>query len=411
MKRFLLYLILFTFCSSNSVVNAQWVSSYGGFVAVEALASSGTNIFAATHNNGIYLSTNNGADWAAASTGLPVASITYTLAFNGDKIFAGTDGNWGVYTSTNNGTNWVQSGFSGIQLKTFLFNGSNMFAGTNGNGAVYLSTDSGINWTAVNSGMGFSPWVNAFAMMGTNLFAGGGSTLGNGVFMTTDNGINWTRPANTGIPNQSITTLSVIGTNLFAGASGAGMFLSTDNGENWTGINTGLTNSGVRASIVVGNNLFVGTYGGGVFLTTDNGANWSKQNTGLAYLYVTSFAISDGKLYAGHFGVSSRSLSEMVTSVEEYKDANLPVEFELSQNYPNPFNPSTTLSFAISHSSLVSLKVFDVLGKEIAILVNENKPAGNYEVNFDASKLSTGVYFYQLRAGTNVETKRMILIK
>ncbi len=89
----------------------------------------------------------------------------------------------------------------------------------------------------------------------------------------------------------------------------------------------------------------------------------------------------------------------------------LPDKFSLSQNYPNPFNPATTIKFSIAASSLVTIKVYDVLGNEIASLVNEEKPAGNYQVIFDSSNLPSGVYFYQLQADSFVETKKMILLK
>lgn len=88
-----------------------------------------------------------------------------------------------------------------------------------------------------------------------------------------------------------------------------------------------------------------------------------------------------------------------------------PNDFSLSYNYPNPFNPSTKLSFVIGHLSFVSVKVYDVLGKEIAILVNEEKPAGNYEIQFDASGLSSGVYYYQLQTENYIETKKMVLLR
>ena len=81
------------------------------------------------------------------------------------------------------------------------------------------------------------------------------------------------------------------------------------------------------------------------------------------------------------------------------------------QNYPNPFNPSTTIKFQIPNSSFVNLKVYDVLGNEVATLVNEEKPAGTYQLSFDASNLSSGIYFYKLQAGNIVETKKMILLK
>jgi hypothetical protein len=88
-----------------------------------------------------------------------------------------------------------------------------------------------------------------------------------------------------------------------------------------------------------------------------------------------------------------------------------PSEFSLNQNYPNPFNPSTTISFSIPNEEFVSLRVFNSLGEEVADLVNETKPAGNYYVSFDASELTSGVYFYKISAGSVVDIKKMMLIK
>jgi len=90
---------------------------------------------------------------------------------------------------------------------------------------------------------------------------------------------------------------------------------------------------------------------------------------------------------------------------------DLPINFSLEQNFPNPFNPSTTIKYQLPKTSLVTIKVFDVLGNEIATLVNEELPAGEYEVEFDASGLTSGVYFYKLTSGDDIETRKMILIK
>ncbi len=97
------------------------------------------------------------------------------------------------------------------------------------------------------------------------------------------------------------------------------------------------------------------------------------------------------------------------TSVEQ--ESGIAKAFALSQNFPNPFNPSTSISFSIPQASLVSLKVYDVLGKEVASLLNETKNAGNYKVNFDASKLSTGLYIYRLVSANSVLSKKMLLVK
>ena len=104
------------------------------------------------------------------------------------------------------------------------------------------------------------------------------------------------------------------------------------------------------------------------------------------------------------------NLFDIVTGVYDDELYN-PIDFKLSQNYPNPFNPSTKISWQSSVGSWQVLKVFDILGKEITTLVNEYKPTGSYEVEFNASALSSGVYYYQLRAGAYIETKKMLLEK
>jgi len=87
------------------------------------------------------------------------------------------------------------------------------------------------------------------------------------------------------------------------------------------------------------------------------------------------------------------------------------VEFRLEQNYPNPFNPKTNIGFRIPDFRFVSLKVYDILGINVATLMNEYLSAGEYAVEFNASELSSGIYFYQLKAGNYLETKKMLLLK
>ena len=89
----------------------------------------------------------------------------------------------------------------------------------------------------------------------------------------------------------------------------------------------------------------------------------------------------------------------------------VPDNYSLSQNYPNPFNPSSVIRFQIKDSRFVRLKVYNILGKEIADLVNENLKAGIYEVTFDGSKLASGTYIYKIIAGNFSDTKRMLMIK
>jgi hypothetical protein len=100
----------------------------------------------------------------------------------------------------------------------------------------------------------------------------------------------------------------------------------------------------------------------------------------------------------------------MTTSVEG-SAAGLPAHFTLDQNYPNPFNPTTVVSFQLPVAGNVTLVVYDMVGREVSVLVDERKDAGVYEVRFDGSNLASGVYFYRLHAGNFVATKRLLLLK
>ena len=141
------------------------------------------------------------------------------------------------------------------------------------------------------------------------------------------------------------------------------------------------------------------------------GPNFTISNTGSATF------LTGGQIYlrAGVSvvlgGVFKTILDTALVGVEDENGKIVPEGFSLDQNYPNPFNPTTKIKFSIPELSFVTLKIFDVVGNEIETLVNQEEPAGSYEVQFSAIDLPSGIYFYQLRAGNFVETKKMILIK
>jgi len=119
-----------------------------------------------------------------------------------------------------------------------------------------------------------------------------------------------------------------------------------------------------------------------------------------------------GQPFDLHFDPNNLIIKDLNSIVTGVKDKNIiPTEYKLEQNYPNPFNPNTTISYTVPEKSFVSLKVTDILGRQVAELVNEEKPHGNYTVSFDAAKLSSGIYFYTLSSGKFFQTKKMILLK
>jgi len=108
--------------------------------------------------------------------------------------------------------------------------------------------------------------------------------------------------------------------------------------------------------------------------------------------------------------ICSGSWGPIPVSVKDVGDG-IPERFLITQNYPNPFNPSTSIQYTVSSRQFVSLKIYDVLGNEIATLVNEEKPAGSYEVEFNSEGISSGIYLYKITAGDFTQTKKMILLK
>jgi hypothetical protein len=130
-------------------------------------------------------------------------------------------------------------------------------------------------------------------------------------------------------------------------------------------------------------------------------------NTGVSDLVINQ----NNRIYIGNSsGVFFGEADSLVVSVDENIKPVLK-SFSLSQNFPNPFNPLTNIGFTISDFGFVSLKVYDILGNEIAILVNEEKQPGTYEVEFHATDLTSGIYFYQLKAGHYLETRKMVMLK
>ncbi|MCB0747263.1 MAG: T9SS type A sorting domain-containing protein [Ignavibacteriae bacterium] len=115
-------------------------------------------------------------------------------------------------------------------------------------------------------------------------------------------------------------------------------------------------------------------------------------------------------IYPQHFSLLSAGIIDGTTDVSKI-DNSVPAKFELKQNYPNPFNPTTKISFSLSENNYTQLRIYNILGKEVASLINDYKKAGNYEVNFNASKLVSGIYFYTISSGNFVKTNKMILLK
>jgi hypothetical protein len=208
--------------------------------------------------------------------------------------------------------------------------------------------------------------------------------------------------------NTQILAMVSSGSSLFAGTA-KGIFYSTYRGNTWT-LSTheipGVSSFAIKDTVI-----FAGTVYHGVFRSTDNGINWSPYNYGIDYTYdIYALSIKDSYIFAGTANRVWRRIYSQITSVD-LETGYIPTNIKLYQNFPNPFNPTTNISYSISQPGIVSIIVYDILGRKVATLLNEEKNTGNYSIDFDGVALSSGIYFYQLKVNDFIETKKMVLLR
>jgi hypothetical protein len=162
----------------------------------------------------------------------------------------------------------------------------------------------------------------------------------------------------------------------------------------------------------VNNSTIFVTGAGAVYKSTNDGINWGSLDIPTNYIMrFTKFFDSNNGIACGEFGVILRTTNGGGVVGVKNIESKVPAAYSLSQNYPNPFNPMCNVQFSMYKAGNVRLVVYDVQGREVQKLVNEKLNAGTYEVKFDGSMLSSGVYFYRMATEGFAETKRMLLIK
>jgi len=320
-----------------------------------------------------------------------------------------------IRKSTDGGYNWsVQYTTFQRALKSIFFTDANTGYVVGEAGIIIKTTDGGNNWNGQNSGTNQNLWSVFFSDVNTG-FAVGGLGGGGVILKTTDGGDNWETQVN-GITEVTSVYFANANAGYIVGLNGT--ILATTNGGNDWNLQVSGTNADLWSVYFLDESTGYITgeirvlQGGIILKTTDSGSTWfhlqSASNFGLFSIFFTDSEVG----YAvGKFGTILKTTSGGVSFVEGEEIDEIPTSYNLSQNYPNPFNPTTSIQYAVSSMQFVSIKVYDVLGNEITTLVNEEKPTGIYEVEFNTLDLPSGIYFYKIQAGNFIETKKMVLMK
>lgn len=381
---------------------------------VKCILSNSNDCLFTSIDKKIMRSTDGGQSWHVnLVTYFPISSfaknpngITYVVGGAGDAVFGFNE----IFYSSNNGVTWnyINTDSYVFPLNIITINKqNNIYITCNGRGVYKLLNNSTLI-QASNEGLTNKTILSLIALSKDTLLAG---TDGGGIYVSFNQGDNWIQ-SNTGLTSMWITSLAVNshGT-LFAGSNfQGGVFRSADQGNTWVALGPS-NESIVCLAVNSSDKIFAGTESEGVFCSTDDGETWTKENSGLTNENIQILSLdNNGFIYAGTKQGIFKSTKSTITAINE-TDSKLPLNFSLQQNYPNPFNPTTTIKYSISQTSFVTLKVFDLLGKEVATLVNGEKNPGNYKVDFYANGISSGVYFYRLKAGNFVTTKKLVLLK
>jgi photosystem II stability/assembly factor-like uncharacterized protein len=378
---------------------------------------------------------NTGANWTnCTGNGIPTTvsliSISGNPSLSTNAIVTGYSGTdtW-VWRTTNNGLNWTQvfyqaTGFIDAVCLTSATNGFMMGDPVGGRWSLWKTTNGGANWDSTGL---FLPqigseasWNNAMVCAPPNIWFGTNNTK---IYYSTNNGTGWTVQATTGEVNSYAIwfhPLMLNGTGLMGGAT---LMQTSNYGSNWTALASmgsgnfgGITSTPLIVDALLYQPVWYVRTTNIIYYSTNFGVNWSAEytnpTTSTQYRHISVALPGRGIWAVGTLG--KISYHSQLYDIEKI-GFTIPKNFALHQNYPNPFNVKSKIKYQIAKTQIknqiVKLFVYDISGKEVAILVNQEQEPGIYEAEFDGSNLSSGVYFYRLITDGFNETKKMFLIK
>lgn len=414
MKNQLALLFFFISFGSLSYSEAGWSK-----LSVPSLSFAGRflcfdkSIIAAA-DSGIYISTDSGSNWAFASIDDPfinpdssIVQITATMFSRNDRlIFAST--NIGVYASEDTGKTWEPMGpladGHGLYLISIFTKGSYVFT-TMAGGGVFRSSDNGMTWSFIGAHrfykyMDFQDKLFAAAM--------------DGLWFSDDLGMTWKLCKEFDIWPKYISVYSLAHNDKYLFLDcWDNIYRSSDAGMTIQAINNGLPFPQYKICDIFAYNNFVfaGMKDKKIYFSKNEGEYWEEISDGLDTVdFVSCFGISNERLLiSSNRNLWSYELSQLTGAIQD--QPRNPGNICLYQNYPNPFNPVTNISYSISDGKILKLAVYNLLGKELDILVNRYVEPGRHTIQFDASSLPSGIYIYKIQASGFSNSRKLMILK
>ncbi len=428
--------------------NTGWISGSGGVMLkttnggtlwVSQTSGSGVDLwalyfidantgFCGNTNGQIIKTTNSGSNWVLQTTTSGTIPSNFHFININTGYYAGilNSVNGGVYKTTNSGTSWtiLSTGTIPTAEDVFFLNESTGWV-CGQSGTIIKTTNGGNNWTNQSSGTSLNIFEIYFADQNTGwVVAGDAGNPSNGLILkTTNSGLNWyTQLTATGLYSINFNN-NDIGV---AVGKGGKIYKTTTSGEllplaptlispSNNSTNVGLTptlfwntvSGATSYKVLVSSMLTFGNVIDSATVTTNQRTIPSgKLNVAATYYW----KVLANNQYGSSPWSEAWNFSTVITSIVK-TELEIPKSFAVSQNYPNPFNPATSIKFAIPKFSSVKITIFDIAGKELETIINEKLQAGTYQIEWNASKYSSGIYFYKIQTDNNTETKRMTLIK
>lgn len=447
MKRIIIFLTL-SFVLSEYCKSQQWAQSESfdtlfaqeSFSALLQIHSAGERVFVAALKSdfsyAVYTSDNNGGDWSQASSDNTTGSYAVFANVDTDTIYSfGNDlfGTRYLRKSIDKGSNWaVQTAdysnfpFAFTPLQFSAVNDTLVVTSSARDAGILKSLDGGATW---NSFIEFSDndqnkAINGLESYGDYFFLSA-STNGRGLFRSHRDSTRWEKMLSLDGVSESMYGFAVDEAGILYALTDQGIQHSENLGETWTlktSAELGISETGTPTHIEVSGPDLLLAFANGAeepsilklkkdfsAVSEDISAGFSNSELKTRVLALVTTSTS---AFATRLGLASALYSyngNTMSTSSENEDA--PDGFALLQNYPNPFNPGTTISFNLPEASDVTLKIYNMLGQEVATLVNRRLSAGAQTVEFDATGLSSGMYIYRIQAGSFSSTKKMSLIK